>query len=44
MDIDGVQLDLPSPLAETVPKQKMMVVPEEKLEGKITPSISVNGI
>jgi hypothetical protein len=42
MDIDGVQADLPSPLAETVPKQKMMVVPEEKLEGRATPSISLS--
>jgi len=43
MDIDSVQLDLPSPLAEMVPMQKMMVVPEEKLEGRINSSISVNG-
>ncbi|KIM33153.1 hypothetical protein M408DRAFT_14022 [Serendipita vermifera MAFF 305830] len=33
MDVDGVDVDAPSPMAEAVTKQKMMVVPEEKLEG-----------
>jgi len=33
MDVDGGQLDTPSPSAEKVPKQMMMVVPVEKLEG-----------
>jgi hypothetical protein len=42
MDVDYGQVDLPSPLAEAVPKQKMMIVPEEKLEGRIKPSILLN--
>jgi hypothetical protein len=34
MEVDGGQpvLDGPSPMAEPVPRSKMMVVPEEKLE------------
>lgn len=38
MDIDGVEVDAPSPIAENVARQKMMVVPEEKLEGNLAHS------